>query len=134
MKRNCCHHLQPHFTDRRNAYRRTGNVFINTTGDAGLSLYDAIPKSLKQHLIDAFKRNPKAVIGITRSHLIIHSIKALNKYELASLIIPVAGLSVLLSMLHPYLLWAVFFGSIVWLASTIGKIFKPKLIERKPFS
>jgi hypothetical protein len=65
------------------------------------------------------------VIGITRSHLIVHSIKALDKYGLVSLMIPVAGLSVLLSMLHPYLLWSVFFGAIVWLALSINQILKP---------
>jgi hypothetical protein len=115
-------------------YKPTGNVFINTTGDAGLSLYDAIPNSLKQHFIDAFKSHPKTVVGITRSHLIIHSIKALKKYDLVSLLIPMAGLSVLLSLLHPYLLWGIFFGSIVWLASSINQILKLNRTERRPFS
>jgi hypothetical protein len=90
----------------------------------GLSLYAAIPEVIEAPFINAFKRNPKAVVGITRSHLIVHSIKALNKYGLVSLMIPVAGLSLLLSMLHPYLLWAVFFGSIVWMASIISKSLK----------
>jgi hypothetical protein len=98
---------------------------INTTGDAWISLYAAFPKSLKHSFIDVFKRNPKAVVGITRSHLVIHSIKALDKYGLVSLMIPVAGLSVLLVMLHPYLLWIVFFGSIMWLALSIKQILKP---------
>ena len=102
-------------------YKHTGNVYINSTGNAGLTLYAAIPKSFKRHFITAFRRNPKAVIGITRSHLIIHSIKALGKYDLVSLLIPLVALSVLLSMLHPYLLWIVFFGSIVWLALIIRK-------------
>ena len=113
-----------HATELISRHKRTGNVFINTAGDAGLFLYAAFPKSLKHPFINAFKRNPKAVVGITRSHLIIHSIKFLDKQGLVSLLIPVAGLSVLLSLLHPYLLWSVFFGSIAWTASIISKSLK----------
>jgi len=64
------------------------------------------------------------VIGITRSNLIVHSIKALEKYRLASLLIPLVGFSVLLSMPHPYLPWAVFFGSIICMASIVGMSLK----------
>ena len=62
--------------------------------------------------------------SITRSNLIVHSIKALEKYRLASLLIPLVGFSVLLSILHPYLPWAVFFGSIICMASIVGMSLK----------
>ena len=106
-------------------HKRTGNVFINNAGDAGLTLYAALPKYIKRPFIDAFKHNPRAVIGITRANIIIHSIKIFEKYGLVSLLVPFVGLSVLLSMLHPYLLWAAFIGSIVWMASIVGKPLKP---------
>ena len=102
-------------------YKHTGNVYINSTGNAGLTLYAAIPRPFKRLFINEFKRNPKAVIGITRVHLIVRTIKAMDKYGLVFLFLPVVGLSVLLSMLHPYLLWVVFFGSIVLLALIIRK-------------
>jgi hypothetical protein len=119
-------------TDLIATYKRTGNVFITTTGDAGLSLYAASPGALKQILIDTFKHNPRAVIGISRSHLIVHSVKALHKYGLVSLLIPLSALALLLSFLPAYLIWTVLVGSIITLASTIGTIFKPK--ERRPQS
>jgi len=92
-------------------HKRTGNVFINTAGDAGLSLYAAIPKSFKQHFIDAFKRNPKIIIGLSRSHLLIHSIKALNKYGLVSLILPFTTLAIGLSALPQSIVWIIFIAS-----------------------
>jgi len=43
-------------------HKRTGNVFINLTGETGLTLYSSIPKKLRNRLIGAFKHNPKALI------------------------------------------------------------------------
>jgi hypothetical protein len=69
-------------------HRRHGNVFINLTGNTGLSLYASIPKKFRQRFFGAFKRNPRAVIGLTKSHHIIHAIKILEKYRLLGVLLP----------------------------------------------
>jgi hypothetical protein len=61
---------------------------INITGDNGLSLYASMSNKWKDRFIDAFKRNPKAIIGITKSHLIIHTVKILHKHGIVSIILP----------------------------------------------
>ena len=43
-----------------------------------------------------------AFVGLTKSHLIIHTLKVLKKYHLAALMIPFMGLSLILSLLPPY--------------------------------
>ena len=96
-------------------YKRTGNVFINVVGETGLTIYGASPKRFRRLFIEAFKRNPKAVIGITGSHIVIHSMKVLEKYGLVSLVAVLVGLSVVLAMIPTYLLWVVFLGSILWM-------------------
>jgi hypothetical protein len=80
-------------------------------GDDGLFLYSHTPESLKSKFIGVFRRNPKAILGLTSTHFIVHSIKVLNKYNLTALIVPIAGLSLILSLLPEYLLWAIFIGS-----------------------
>jgi len=110
-----------HATNLISRHKRTGNVFINTAGDAGLSLYAAIPKSFKHHFIDAFKRNPKTIIGLSRSHLIVHSIKALNKYGLVSLILPFTTLAIAMSALSQSIVWIIFIISSVALFMTITR-------------
>ena len=37
--------------------------------------------------------NPRAVIGFTKSHLIIHAIKILEKYRLVGVLMPVCRVS-----------------------------------------
>ncbi|MFC1826284.1 hypothetical protein ACFLYZ_02695, partial [Thermodesulfobacteriota bacterium] len=105
-------------------HKRAGNVFISLAGDKGLSLYSSAPWKFKNWLIDGFKRNPTAVLGITKSHLVIHSIKIFDKYGLISLIIPVTSLSLLLSFIPPYLVWIIFIGSTGYLAFLIHRKFK----------
>ena len=83
-------------------------------------MYALTPVSFKRALIDTFKHNPRAVVGITRSHLIIHSVKVLHKYDLAALLIPLTGLALLLSFLPAYLIWSVCVGSIIALSATIS--------------
>ena len=98
-----------------NRFKRTGNVFINLTGDTGLSLYSSIPKRFKGKFIDVFKRNPRAVLGLTKTHAVIHSVKILNKYRLSSLLIPVSALSLILSQIPQYIIWVIFIVSLGYL-------------------
>ena len=111
-----------------NRFRRTGNVFINLTGDAGLSLYSSIPKRFKGKFIDVFKRNPKAVLGLTKTHTVIHSAKIFDKYRLSSLLNPVSALSLILSQIPQYIIWVIFtvsLGHLVFsVSSNLKRIFK----------
>jgi len=97
-------------------------VFINLTKDKGLSLYSSIPRKLKQRFIGTFKRYPKAIIGITKTHLIIHTVKVLDKYGLAALIMPFIGISLILSLIPVWALWVILMGSSGYLVfSTVHK-------------
>jgi hypothetical protein len=96
-------------------------MLINLAGDKGLLLYDLAPRSLKPKLVQIFKANPKAVLGLTKAHFVIHSIKVLEKYDLAGLMVPFTGLSLALNLLPEYLIWAVFIGSLWYLVSLVLK-------------
>jgi hypothetical protein len=80
-------------------------------GDDGLDLYAHTPESLKSKFVGVFRRNPKAVLGLTKAHFVIHSIKVLDKYNLSALIALFAGVALGLNLLPEYLLWAIFIGS-----------------------
>ena len=112
-------------------YKRTGNTFINLTGDAGLTLYSSLPTHIKNIFIKGFKKNPIAVLGLTKTHLIIHTVKIFKKYDLVSLIIPVTTLSIILSLLPQYLVWIIFIGSTGYLAFVIFRKLKHKFNKRK---
>jgi hypothetical protein len=96
-------------------------MLINLTGDKGLFLYDVAPRSLKSKFMQVFKANPKAVLGLTKAHFVIHSIKVLEKYDMAGLIVPFIGLSMAMNILPGYLVWAVFIGSSWYLVSSVSK-------------
>jgi hypothetical protein len=101
-------------------------MLINLAGDRGLLLYDVAPRSLKSGFVQIFKANPKAILGLTKAHFVIHSIKVLKKYDLAGLMVPLAGLSLAMSLLPEYLIWAVFIGSMGYLALLIRGTIKSK--------
>jgi hypothetical protein len=98
-----------------------GNVFINLTGGNGLFLYSSLSSRFKDSFVHAFKRNPKTVLGLTKTHLIIHSVKVLDEYGLVPLILPIIGLGLTLTLLPEYLVWAVFLGSSWYLVSLFSK-------------
>jgi hypothetical protein len=92
-----------------NRYKRTGNAFLNLNGAKGLELYAALPTDLlKRRFIKAFKSNPRAVMGLTNSHIVIHSIKILKKYRLQALLVPVSMFAMFLAMLPPTIVWGAF--------------------------
>ena len=104
-------------------------MLINLAGDKGLLLYDVAPRSLKSKFVQIFKANPKAVLGLTKAHFVIHAIKVLEKYDLAGLIVPFVGLSMAMNLLPGYLIWAVFLGSSWYLISLVFK--RPKAANPK---
>jgi len=103
-----------------------GNVYINLTGKTGLSLYSSVPKKIRQRFFDSFRRNPRAFIGLTRFHLVLHAIKILEKYRLLGVLIPFVALALILSFLPIKLIWVVFIGSVGLIVFSIFRKFKPK--------
>ena len=102
----------------------TGNLFINLTGGTGLSLYSSMPMKVRQRFFNVFRRNPRAIIGFTKSHLIIHVIKILEKYRLVGVLMPLIALALILSFLPINLVLAVFIGSAGYLLFKIMRLFK----------
>jgi hypothetical protein len=86
---------------------------------------------LKHRFIDAFKHKPKAVIGITKSHHIIHAIKIIDKYRLVSVLMPFIALALILSFLPNYLVWSIFIGSAGYLVFSVIRKFKHKPKAKK---
>jgi hypothetical protein len=84
-----------------------------------------MPKKFKHRFISAFKKNPRAFIGITRTHLILHTIKILDKYRLVAVALPFVVLALILSFLPNYLVWTVFAGSAGYLVFSVFRKFKP---------
>jgi hypothetical protein len=118
-------------TDLISRYKRTGNVFINLTGNTGLSLYSSMPMKVRQRFFDAFKRNPRAFIGFTKSHLVIHIIKVLDKHRLLGIFTPLIALSLILSILPINLVWVIFIGSAGYLVFSVIRKFKHKPKAKK---
>ena len=108
-------------------YKRTGYIFINLTGNNGLNLFKSLPNRLKHRLIFAFKRSPKTIIGVTKTHLIIHSIKVLEKYELVAFAVPFIAIALILSCLPVWLPWMLLIGSSGYLILALTHKFKYKL-------
>ena len=61
--------------------------------------------------MEVFKKRPKVILGLTKTHFIIHTIKVFKKHHLTSLIIPLIALAVLENLMPIYLLWALFTGA-----------------------
>jgi len=88
-------------------------------GNSGLTLFEATPKIWRHRFIEVFKRNPKTVIGVTKSHLIIHTLKILDKYGVASVAFPFVILALVMSFLPTYLILAILVGSLGYLSGLI---------------
>lgn len=74
--------------------------------------------------MEGFKINPIAILGLTRSHHVIHSLKILEKHNLIGAVIPIMGLSLFLSLLPPYVTATIFLLSAGYIAFAINKKFK----------
>jgi hypothetical protein len=101
--------------------RKTGNAFIILAGEKGVDLYKMTPGSLKGKFIEVFKRNPKAIMGLTKAHLLVHSIKVLHKHGIVALILPFMAAALFLGLFPAYVAWGVFAGSLGYLVSSIIK-------------
>jgi len=112
-------------------HKRTGNAYIYLLGDSGLTLYKSTSHKFRSSLVNAFKRNPKALLGITKSHFIIHTIKILDKHGLVSLLIPLTWFSLIVSYLPQWLIWGIFLGSSVYLSCLIHQKFKPETYQKR---
>ncbi len=111
-------------------HKRTGNAFINITGDNGLSLYASMSNKWKSRFINAFKRNPKAIIGISKIHLILHGVKILHKHDLVSIILPFTILAIGMSVFPQPIVWFIFIASSGYLFMAITRK-SNKRIKRK---
>jgi hypothetical protein len=102
-------------------HKKTGNAFIILAGEKGVDLYRMTPTGLKGKFIEVFKRNPKAIMGLTRAHFLIHSIKILHKHGIIALILPFMATALFLGLFPSYVAWGVFAGSSGYLVSSIIK-------------
>jgi len=85
----------------------------------------------KNRFIDAFKRNPKAIIGVTRTHLIVHGVKTLHKHGIVSIILPFTTLAIAMSALPQSIVWAIFIVSTGYLFMTITRKSNKRIKPRK---
>ena len=84
--------------------KKGGVIFINKTGEAGLKVYENFKKlKLGKLFVSGFKRNPRAVLGITKFHTIIHSAKILKKHGF--LISTISAISIPATILAMLPLW-----------------------------
>jgi hypothetical protein len=112
-------------------HKRAGNVFINLTGDRGLSLYSATPNRLKGKFIEVFKRKPKTILGLTKVHLILHGAKVLKKYHLVALIVPFMAAVLGLNLLPVCVEWGVFAVSSGYALFLVLRRFKRRKSQRE---
>jgi hypothetical protein len=69
--------------------------------------------------------NPIVILGLTKSHTVIHTLKILKKYKLAGVMVPLLSLFLILSILPPYLIAIVFVSAAVYLVLFIYRKYKP---------
>ena len=100
-------------------HKRYGNAFINLGGNQGLTLFEATPKRWRHQFIEIFKKNPKTVIGVTKTHLVIHTLKILDKYGVAAIALPFVVLALILSFLPTYLVLVILIGSLGYISGLI---------------
>lgn len=99
---------------------------VVTLSAYGLVL-STVPNPLKTiYITKGFLQNPIVVLGLSRSHLVIHTLKILKKCGLAGLAIPLFSLFLVLSLLPPYLNAAVLAVSVAYLVIILFQIFKIK--------
>ena len=81
--------------------KKGGVIFLARTGESGLEAYKNYSKSgLGKLFARVFKKNPKAALGITRLHTVIHSFKIFQKQGLLlSATILSSSLALILAML-----------------------------------
>ena len=100
--------------------------FIITLSAYGLVL-STVPNPLKTiYLKGFFNKNPIVVFGLSKSHLVIHTLKILKKYHMVGLMVPLFSLFLVLSLFPPYLNAAVLASSVVYLLIVLFQIIQIK--------
>ena len=112
-------------------HKRAGNVFINLSGEKGLSVYASTPGKMRKHFIEVFRRNPRAVLGLTKSHLVLHAIKIAKKHHVSAPLVLIAGISLLLALVPISVSWGVFIASSGYAVISIPRIFRRRKIGTK---
>ena len=99
---------------------------VVTLSAYGLAL-STVPNPLKTIYLKGFiLRNPIVVLGLSKSHLVLHTIKIFKKHGLYGLAVPLFSLFLVLSLFPPYLNAAVFAVSVAYLMIVLFQIFKIK--------
>jgi hypothetical protein len=98
-------------------------VFTLSTSGIILSV---VPGLYNAIYLKGFKMNPIVILGLTKSHTVIHTIKILKKYNLVGLMVPLLGLFLILSIFPPYLTAIVFASSVVYLMTSIFQLYQFK--------
>jgi len=111
--------------------RRAGSAYIELAGERGLSPYARTPKRMRGHFMSVLTRNPRAVLGLTNSHLVLHTVKILKKYNIASLVVPIAALSLILNLLPLPIVWAIFAGSTGYAVMTVLRFVRKRIKRPK---
>lgn len=102
-----------------------GIVFTLSAYGLVLSTVPVIPMKTI-YLKGFFIKNPTVILGLSKSHLVVHTLKILKKHNLVGLMIPVLGLFLLVSLLPPYVTAAVFVSSALYLMIILIQICKIK--------
>jgi len=77
-------------------HKGVGTNYINLTKGAGVKLFSTVSLPSREIIISAFKTNPKAIIGLTKSGLVVRSVKILNKHGALAFMLPLATLTPIL--------------------------------------
>ena len=91
--------------------KNVSNVMMSFTGRNGLIFYAATPRIFRSGFISIFKRNPRALLGLTKTHFLIHGLKVFDKHGLTSVLMALVFPTFLLSLLPGFVIWSVFLGS-----------------------
>ena len=100
-------------------HKKTGNAFIILAGEKGVDLYGMTPGNLKGKFIEVFKKNPKAIMGLTKAHFLVHSLKIIHKHGIVALILPFMAAALFLGLFPAYVAWGVFAGSLGYLVHSV---------------
>jgi hypothetical protein len=78
------------------------------------------------YLKNKFLWNPVVILGLSKSHVVVHTLKILKKHNLVSLLIPLLGLFLVLTLFPPYATSVIFVSSALYLLLLLFQIFKFK--------
>ncbi len=70
--------------------------------------------------------NPIVILGLSKSHAVIHTLKILKKYKLIGIAVPLFSLFLVLSLFPSYLTAIVFVSAVVYLVVILFQIYKIK--------